>query len=536
MSASSKKKLRNAQEAEKLTERQLAEKKEAKKIKIYTTAFVVAVAIMLVVAVTIGVMQIIDGSGIRQKNSVALTVGDREVSALEMNYFYVDAVQNFCSSNSDYLMYLLNTYVPLNEQVYSEIENTTWADYFLELAQSNAEYAYSLCAAAEAEGHTLSEAERAELDASVSMLSLYADMYQYPDVETYLKAVYGSFANEKDFLAYQETITLANSYRNAYAAKLEISEGAVAAELAENADAYASFSFNSYYLSATRFLEGGTEDENGTLTYTDEENAAAVAAAEAAAKALCEAPIDSIEAFDEAIAALPINAEMVTAKSSPNTAIRYATLSDTFKQWLVQDHEEGDIGYVASETTAADGTTTIGGYYVFYFIEREDNDFRLPSVRHILVGSETVLNGGGTYTEEELAQYRAEAEQLLAEWEAGEATEESFAALASSRSKDSGSLATGGLYQDILPGQMVEAFNDWCFDERQIGETDIVETSYGFHVMYFSGLSEDTYRERMATETLTTAAMESWFEDITAKYPSVAGDSTYLPMDMVISG
>ena len=40
MSASSKKKLRNQQDSAKLTERQLAEQKEAKKLKVYTTAFV----------------------------------------------------------------------------------------------------------------------------------------------------------------------------------------------------------------------------------------------------------------------------------------------------------------------------------------------------------------------------------------------------------------------------------------------------------------------------------------------------------------
>ena len=55
MSASSKKKLRNAQNAEKMTEKQLAEQKEAKKLKIYTTVFVVVLALMVVAAVWIAV-------------------------------------------------------------------------------------------------------------------------------------------------------------------------------------------------------------------------------------------------------------------------------------------------------------------------------------------------------------------------------------------------------------------------------------------------------------------------------------------------
>ena len=55
MSASSKKKLRNEQEAAKLTERQLAEQKEAKKLKLYTAIFVVVLAALLVVALWVGI-------------------------------------------------------------------------------------------------------------------------------------------------------------------------------------------------------------------------------------------------------------------------------------------------------------------------------------------------------------------------------------------------------------------------------------------------------------------------------------------------
>ena len=535
MSASSKKKLRNAQEAEKLTERQLTERKEAKKLKIYTAAFITVTVILLVIAIIVGVGQIIDRSGIRQKNSVAMTVGDQNVNALEMNYFYVDAVQNFCNTNSDILMYLLDTSTPLNEQVYSQTEGTTWADYFLSIAQSNAEYVYTLCAAAEAEGFTIPAADQLDLDNSMSVLDLYANMYSYPDADTYLKAIYGGNANEDDFYAYQERITLANAYRNDYYAKLIIDDAAIEEAQKDSYDNYSSFTFNSYYISASRFLEGGTEDANGTVTHTPEETAAAAAAAEEAAKHLCEIHIDSVEAFDTAIAALPVNAETPSAKSTPFNAALYTSIDATMAKWLVEEHAEGEIGYVAKESTV-DGVTTVDGYYVLYFISREDNEFFLPNVRHILIGSPDVVNGTTAYTDEDLATYKAEAETLLQQWKDGEATEESFAALASEKSIDTGSVANGGLYEGILPGQMVEAFNDWCFQEHQVGDTDIVETSFGYHIMYFCGLSEQTYRDQMVTETLTTERMETWFEELSAKYPMTLGETTYLPMDMVITG
>ena len=54
MSGSSKKKLRNEQNAAKMTERQLAEQKEAKKLKLYTVAFTV-VLVAIIIAAAIGI-------------------------------------------------------------------------------------------------------------------------------------------------------------------------------------------------------------------------------------------------------------------------------------------------------------------------------------------------------------------------------------------------------------------------------------------------------------------------------------------------
>ena len=56
---------------------------------------------------------------------------------------------------------------------------------------------------------------------------------------------------------------------------------------------------------------------------------------------------------------------------------------------------------------------------------------------------------------------------------------------------------------------MVAEFSDWCFDQsRQPGDTGIVKTSYGYHIMYFVGQTEtkawmDTVREQMLTDRMT---------------------------------
>jgi len=105
-------------------------------------------------------------------------------------------------------------------------------------------------------------------------------------------------------------------------------------------------------------------------------------------------------------------------------------------------------------------------------------------VRHILLVPEG-RNPGDEYTEEEWTTLEADAQALLDQWLAGDATEESFAALANEHSVDSDG-TDGGLYENVYVGQMVQAFNDWCFDEsRQYGDYGLVKTEYGYHIMYF---------------------------------------------------
>lgn len=111
-------------------------------------------------------------------------------------------------------------------------------------------------------------------------------------------------------------------------------------------------------------------------------------------------------------------------------------------------------------------------------------------VRHILIAP---VHGDSTaqdaeYTEEEWAAAEKLAQDVLEEFLAGDKTQDAFAALANQRSQDPGSNQNGGLYEGVKEGQMVPTFNDWCFDEsRQEGDTGIVKTDYGYHVMYFVG-------------------------------------------------
>ena len=545
MSASSKKKLRSTERAEKLTEKQLQEQKEAKKLRIFTIAIVAVVVLMLVFAVYTAVSRAVTNSGMKEKNTVALTVGEHEISNAELNYFYIDAVNNFLGQYGSYAsMFGLDTTVPLNEQFFSEETQTTWADYFIESASASAQAVYAIVDAAEAEGYALPEEYTTQIDASLTNLDAYAVMYGYPDTDTYVKAMYGNGASEKGLRAYYELTALADAYQIHYTDSLTYDEAALRAEDDADPKQYNSYSYNSYYLASSKFLEGGTTDEEGNTTYSDEEKAASVTAAEAAAKALAEGEYADVAAFDAAIAALSINAEVENASSTAYTDTLYSSLNSVVQDWVADESRKaGDVDYIASTSTTTDEDgnekTTVNGYYVVMFQGSTDNNYPLANVRHILAayegGSYDSSTGLTTYTDEEKAAAKAAAEEILAQWEAGEASEESFAALANEKSADSDG-TDGGLYEDVYPGQMVTNFNDWCFDEaREHGNTGIVESEFGYHVMFYSGDSETSYRDYMIDSKLRNEDANEWYTALIEAMTMTEGDTSYIPKDLILS-
>ena len=161
------------------------------------------------------------------------------------------------------------------------------------------------------------------------------------------------------------------------------------------------------------------------------------------------------------------------------------------------------------------------------------------NVRHILIapeGGTTDDDGQTTYSDEEWAAAEAKAQEILDQWLSGDKTEDSFATLANENSADTGSNTNGGLYSGVTEGKMVEAFNDWCFDEsRQAGNTGIIESQYGYHVMYFVGKSDTTYRDYQIETELRNTDTQEWYDATVEAMPMTDGDTRYIRKDLVIS-
>ena len=145
-------------------------------------------------------------------------------------------------------------------------------------------------------------------------------------------------------------------------------------------------------------------------------------------------------------------------------------------------------------------------------------------VRHILVeaattetdteGNETALDDATI--EQNFADAKKQAEEILAEWKKGDATEESFAALATEKTADTGSSENGGLYEDInASSSYVPEFLNWALANHKPGDTGIIRTSYGYHVMYFVGADEMPKWESDVRSTIATDNTNTYTTDIT---------------------
>ena len=538
MSASKKKKLRS-EAGEKLTERQLAEQKEAKKVKLYSIAFAVVMVALIVVAIVLGVNRSINASGVHEKNTIAATVGDHSVSNAELSYYYIDYVNNYANTYGSYLsMFGIQPGVALDQQMFDEESGVTWADNFISQAASSAQSVYALADAAEAAGFTLPQEELDKLTLMENNLDSYATIYGYPNTDSFLKAQYGNGASKSGYLDYYRRNLLASAYQTSYQNSLTYTDEQIREADSQEPSKYSSFSYAQYYVPVSKFLTGGTTDDSGSTSYTAAEREAAVAAAKVAIAPLTEC--DTLEALNEAIAAMEINAD-TEASASVYTNQAFTGINTNLSGWITADNRQpGDITCVEIPGTVTDENgqdlETITGFYVVLYNGMNENKTNLVNVRHILVGFQGEAQEDGTYSDEVKEAARASAEEILSQWQTGEATEMSFATLANEKSTDTGSNANGGLYENVYPGQMVTAFNDWCFDEaRQPGDTGIVETNYGYHVMYFVSTSQQTYRDFQIENALRSADMESWYNGLIEGTALTMGDTSYMRKDIALN-
>lgn len=166
------------------------------------------------------------------------------------------------------------------------------------------------------------------------------------------------------------------------------------------------------------------------------------------------------------------------------------------------------------------------------YVEKRLLNVNNVTVRHILITPEE-KDESGNFTEGALTLARKQIDSIYADWQTNP-TEDYFAQLATENSADTGSVETGGLYEDFDSDDMVEAFAEWCFDQsRQPGDTGIVETEHGYHLIYFVEQTETRGWMETVREDMVYEQMDAMVAEAVELYPVYFDYSKVVIFDMI---
>lgn len=506
MSASREKQLRQEQigQPDPKTAREAQQRKQEKRSGIlYGTIALVFVIVALA--------SIVWRSNIISRSATAAVVDGEKYNAAEVNFFYQNAYRNFYSSYYYYMAYGmlgLNTNASLKDQVISENDavmigveaGQTWHDFFVDQALNQMAAVQAALKQADAEGFVYPAGIQAQYEDNMTSLKAAAAASNV-SVSQYLAGSFGSAMTEKVYGEQLTRILKYDAYTSAYANGLTYDEATLEEAYSADPNSYDKVAYESVTILGS--AAGTTDADGNTVDPTDEEKDAAKKAAKAAADEMLAA-----YRAGEKLESLADSKDKATYTSNDGTTYT----GDVLTEWLFDKaRKDGDSAVLESGTT----------YYVAVFHNRFRDEYPTIDVRHILIKpADGELSSGSEGYEEEQANLKADAkaqaEQLLAEWQAGEASEDSFAALAIKESTDTGSKYVGGLYSQVYQGQMVSAFNDWCFDSsRKAGDTGVVETDYGYHIMYFVGEDLPRWQAQVA-DTLKNEDYAEWIDSLTS--------------------
>ena len=469
--------------------------------------------------------------GVPQKIMPALTVGDRTYSVAEYGYYYTTVFQTYANSQNSLGLAMIDTSKdPASQTTTDDDGNTITVDEMIRnTVKENLETSDYYLKKAKAEGVTLSDESKADIDSTIEELESYAKQYGY-SASRYISVLYGKGLNVKKFRSLLEDQYLVSQYMTDENADLyaAITDDEIEEKYAEDPSAY--------QLVDIRLLGKALSSDDGTdteATGTDAEADTVKAQAEAKAEEMLGKITDEAS-FIELAKEYCDEGDRETFESET------ASLVKGLKKSIVSSNIGSDLAdwlYDSARVTGDKRTYTTDDYaYVLYLIKPAyRSEDRLASARHILISFDSVkstlaaqtetgedatatdaslddttvktveaadgtkvTNEGTSYSSEVVLKTYEQAKEVLDLFNNGEKTEEAFAALAEQYSADTGSVGEnatnggGGLYENIEKGQMVEPFENWVYDEsRQPGDTGIVMTNYGYHVMYFVSRADE---------------------------------------------
>ena len=496
-----------------------AAKKNAKSIEKRTTAAGIikkVVAIVLVVAIVgFAGFEILDSTGVINRAATALKVGNTKVSAAEFNYYYSMAFNEVANQAYQYEQTYgynplgFDSSLPPDEQESTQKDEDgnvlTWDAVLKDRAVSIAQQTVGYYNEAVAAGTELTEDQKSEINETIETYRTQAAENNY-SLNAFLKTYFGAGFNEKAFVKQLEMELLAQNFTDAKQKEVSdaITDETVAAEYKANQKKYDYADVRYYSLAFKTLTKNEGETDDALKARQKAENDKLIAAAkDIAAKATDE------NALIEAVKAYNNSKEDTTKKliATSYDSLSTAVGADGADWAFAAGRKAGEVNTFAGEKSAN-----------IILVIKPAYTSNSVSVRHCLVEFEAKDENNVTDAEKQAANKIA---NDLLKGLGDKVTEDAFSKMVKENTADTASAETGGLYENIrISDNFVENFEKWSFDPaRKAGDTGIVETEYGYHIMYFVSDNTDdidwkaAIKDEMTNKELTAFQEELFKED-----------------------
>lgn len=463
-----------------------------KKIELRSVWKKVVFSILAVLVVFALLIWLVSATGLLTRSVTALSVGGRKLTAADLNI-----VMGNMTASEQYGLAFTEEFQKILDQESDPDSGLTIREEFITQLMPSITFMYSALNEIEKQGFEPNEDQVAEMDKNAKSLEEQFTQMAITSgrsVSNLLKIYYGPGVTLRMIERDLRNSMLINYYEEAVREQADVSDSKVEDFYQENKDSLDVYSYYSYVFK----LE---TDQDATADEKEEALEDLIKTADLALGDLTEIP------FEETILKYVSEEEAAGIEENPDTLIHKkkgaGTMAGSLLSFLKDEsRKQGDAEVIK-------GTSTVT---LVQFIGRERDEFKPYSVRHILILNPEEEDGK---TDEEL---KKEAEAILQEFLDGDRTEASFVKLVVAYSEDPGSKAAGGLYEDVSAGDMVSEFEQWCVEDgRKKGDTGIVKTSYGYHVMYFEGYGDEPELPGRIRESLKELHLTEWVEKVADK-------------------
>ena len=526
----------NEQKEKKQQKRDAAKRAADKKSRQHKLIFIGIIVVLVAFAALI-IFNSIKNSGYTERHTVVASTENFEFTQSMMTFYFnslYNQYANLYSSNTD----------NLNQFIQSVNERGSSYDLLLSSARSNVERYLTVAELAKEAGVELEKADLAEIDDTIKE---YRDLkvkygetnnaYQIMSFDKFLESMFGESVDESVVRDCLKLTQLVSKYQEEYLEEAEYTDEELEAYYDENKDSYTYVDVLRYQFTEPKPEENAdtdtdtdtdtetaeavdtaeetpdedtgdeaadgeqneeqNEEQNGeqneeadadTAEDTEEEAPAEVSATRALADALASTKtVDEFNKFmtdyltKEAEAALEEGKELDTEKIKSDVEALAKTkqlkgniTGDEAKEWAFSaDTKVGDTKLIVDETA--------GTYTVYMMTKTAYRDEEATKNAALIYLTDANNNGDS----------KAKADEIKAEYEAGEKTVDAFLALAEKYSESGHNHVEEGYTRDT------SVIGEWLYEDgRAEGDVEAIKPESGTatYVVYFAGTGNEGWK------------------------------------------